>query len=500
MNSYWIDSFPKIINNSQELTEAITADVCIVGGGITGVSTAYELVKSGLKVVVLEKDTIAQNASGNTTAKITSSHGLFYSYLLDSFSLDFARKYFYANQTAIDNIEKIVCTENIDCDFERKDSYIFTSEQNDIPLIEDEVSTVNLIGFPAEFVTNPPLPIPSVLGAIKFSNQAQFHPRKYIAGLCNYILNNSGKIFENSKVVDIKRSQGDYVISTSKGSVSAKYLVLATHYPIVKIPGFYFLKMYQEASYLIGIETKSPSLEGMFLSTTSPSLSLRTVKDPNRQLVLIGGSEHKVGVKTDFSNAFSELEKFAKQIYPDANVLYHFGTQDCISLDKIPYIGILSNMMPNAYVATGFKKWGVTASNIAANIIKDKILGQKNKFEDVFSSTRFSPIKNRAEFGNMLKETTFSLALNRFNLPKSTIDDVSCDEGKIVKVGLKKVGVYKDTNGKTFCVKPYCTHLGCELSWNSLEKTWDCPCHGSRFLYTGEPLYDPAIKSLNKYN
>ncbi len=497
MNSYWIDSFPKIINNSKELTDNLTADVCIVGGGITGISTAYELAKAGLKVVILEKCLLAEKASGNTTAKITSSHGIFYSYLVKAFSVDFARKYLFANQEAIDNIEKIVTSENIDCDFERKDSYIFTSQNDDLQKIEDEVSTVNLLGFPAEFVTTPPIPLKTV-GAIKFSNQAQFHPRKYIAGLCNYILSKSGEIFERSKVVDIKRVNSNYMISTEKGSVTSKYLVLATHYPIVKIPGFYFLKMYQEASYLIGVETKSPSLDGMFLSTSSPSISLRTVKDPNKQLVLIGGSEHKVGIKNDFSNAFSELEKFAKQIYPDAKVLYRFGTQDCISLDKIPYIGILSHMMPNAYVATGFKKWGMSSSNVAANIIKDKILGQKNKFEDVFSSTRFGPIKNRAEFGNMLKESTYSLVLNRFNLPQATIDDIACDEGKIVKSGTKKIGVYKDINGKIFAIKPYCTHLGCELSWNSLEKTWDCPCHGSRFSYSGEPIYDPAIKDLTR--
>lgn len=497
MNSYWIDSFPNIIEHTTELTENISADVCIVGGGITGISTAYELAKSGLKVVVLEKNLLSQKASGNTTAKITSSHGLFYSYLTKSFSIDFARKYLHANQNAIDRIEKIISTENIDCDFERKDSYIFTSEQQDINKIEDEVSTVNLLGFPAEFVSTPPMPLKSV-GAIKFSNQAQFHPRKYISGLCSYILNHSGKIFENSKVVNIKRTQGNYIVSTSKASVSSKYLVLATRYPIVKIPGFYFLKMYQQASYLIGIETKSPNLDGMFLSASSPAISLRTIKDINKQLVLIGGSEHKVGIKNDFSNAYTELEKFAKQLYPDAKVLYRFGTQDCVSLDKIPYIGPLSTLMPQAYVATGFKKWGMTSSSVASEIIRDNILGHKNKYEDIFSSTRFSPLKNRHEFGNMLKETTFSLALNRLNLPKATAKDVSCGEGKIVRVGAKKVGVYKDMNGKTFCVKPYCTHLGCELSWNSLEKTWDCPCHGSRFSYTGEAIYDPAVKNLNK--
>ncbi len=496
MNSYWIDSFPNIIKASKELTENINADVCIIGGGITGISTAYELSKAGLKVVILEKDLLSRKATGNTTAKITSSHGLFYSYLANSFSIDYARKYLFANQTAIDNIEKNINTENIDCDFERKDSYIFTSSHKDIQKIQDEVSTVNFLGLPVEFTTTTPIPL-KICGSIKFPNQAQFHPRKYVAGLCNYISNNSGKIYENSKVVNIKRKNNYYIAFTSKGSVSAKYIVIATRYPIVKFTGFYFLKMYQQASYLIGVETNSPTFDGMYLSSSSPSISIRTIKSKDKQLVLIGGSEHKVGIKDDYSTAFSKLEKFAKELFPDSNILYRFGTQDCIPLDKIPYIGICSSLMPNCYVATGFKKWGMTSSNIAADIIKDKILGHKNKYENIFCSTRFAPIKNHIEFGNMLKETSHSLILNRISLPKASLEDISLGEGKIIRDGIRKIGVYKNIDGKTFCIKPYCTHLGCELSWNALEKTWDCPCHGSRFSYTGELIYGPAMKNLH---
>lgn len=255
--------------------------------------------------------------------------------------------------------------------------------------------------------------------------------------------------------------------------------------------------MYQQASYLIGLKPNLPiNFDGMFLSSASPSISMRTVKYNNEELVLIGGAEHKVGCKEDFSNAFRKLEDFAHSLYPNCNVLYRFGTQDCISLDKIPYIGSLSTFMPNAYVATGFKKWGMTTSHISAEIIKDKILGNNNKFEYVFDSSRFSPIKNHKEFGNMIKESAHSLVLNKFHLPKALVKDVGIGEGKIVKDGLKKIGVYKDYDGKLFCVTPYCTHLGCELSWNPLEKTWDCPCHGSRFSYTGDEIYGPANKEL----
>lgn len=499
MNSYWIESYPVISNEHNSLDKNIETDICIVGGGITGITCAYYLSKQGFKVVVLDKGKIAEHTTGHTTAKITSQHGLFYKYLIDSFSEEFAKEYLEANEQAISNIKSIIDEENIDCEFEIQDAYVYTKSKDEVQKIKDEVTAVNSLGLNAEFVTNISLPIKNVLGAIKFPNQAQFHPRKYISGLYKSILKNNGQIFENSKVYDIEKTGDFYTTYTSNYKVSSKYVILASHYPIINAPGFYFLKMYQETSHIIGVETNQPLFDGMYINSESPTLSFRTVDYNGKRLLLVGGFEHKTGSKIDLSNAYSFLEKAAKEVCSDAKVLYRWNTEDCVSLDKLPYIGEFSNIMPNMYVATGFKKWGMTTSNIAANIITDKILGKENSYEDIFLSTRFHPIKNIEELGGLVKEVAYSLTINKLNIPDKTLNSLKNDEGSLIEIDGKKVGIYKDIDGNVFAVKPVCSHLGCELAWNNLDKTWDCPCHGSRFTFKGESLYDPSIKNLEIY-
>lgn len=254
--------------------------------------------------------------------------------------------------------------------------------------------------------------------------------------------------------------------------------------------------MYQEKSYIIGIETNHKLFKGMYINSETPTVSLRTAQNGDKKIVLVGGMENRVGAKIDLDEAYENLEKIAKEMYEDAKVIYKWNTQDCITLDKIPYVGEFSDVMKNVYVATGYKKWGMTTSNIAANIITDKILNKENKYSEIFKATRLNPIKNRWEFGEMIKETANSLVINKFKEPVDEIEDIKRGEGRIIKIDNEKVGVYKDEEGNIFKIKPVCAHLGCELSWNNLEKTWDCPCHGSRFDYKGNQIYEPAIKNL----
>lgn len=432
---------------------------------------------------------------GNTTAKITSQHDLFYDYLIQTFGTDFAENYLDANEKAIRNIKEIIDAEKIDCDFEWQDSFVYTDSEDEVIKIKNEVTSVNSLGFPAEFVTTSSLPF-SILAGIKFPKQAQFHPLKYCKGLSDCVVQNGGQIYEDTKVYDVDKKDTYYEVQTNEHTVHAKYVVLACHYPIINAPGFYFLKMYQETSYLIGFTTNSPLFSGMYINTKSPICSLRTVPYNDSKLVLMGGSEHKTGNKEDLSDCYRNLENRAKELYPDANILYHWNTEDCISLDKVPYVGEFSELMPHMYVATGFKKWGMTTSNVAANIITDMIMEKENPYATTFKSTRFHPLKNGTEFVNMLKQTTDSLILDKFKIPNDTLNSIDKDEAKIVSVENTKLGIYRDKEGKYYALKPVCSHLGCELSWNNLDKTWDCPCHGSRFSYTGKSLYDPSVKDI----
>lgn len=496
MNSFWIENLKS--KSYPTLDKDLNVDVCIIGGGITGISCGYYLSKNNLKVCILEKDKIMEKTSGHTTAKITSQHGLIYKYLFDSYGSDLAKKYLESNQEAITNIKNIIDSENIDCDFEFQNNYIYTTNANLVKKIKNEAQTLKKLNFDAKLLDKISLPIPDVKAAIEFNHQAQFNPIKYVEGLIEYITNNNGLILENSKVMKLRQAQNGYNVYTTNNVVNAKYVIIATRYPVINFPGFHFLKMYSENSNLIAVETSSPLFKGMYINADVPTYSFKTAIFNGKRILLVGGFNHKTGAKIDLSNSYKLLEQKAKELYPDSKVLYKWNTHDSISLDKIPYIGEFSNFYPNVYVATGFKKWGMTTSNVAANIITDKILGKENKCEEIYNPKRLRPIKNRAEFKNILKETSHSLIFNKFDLPAVTPKDVKPGEGKIVNDSGTKIGIYKDEDGKEYKIIPKCMHLGCELSWNNLDKTWDCPCHGSRYTFDGKLIYGPSKKDLKK--
>ena len=461
MNSYW-NEFEKE-RKYPKLSQDITADVAIIGGGLTGIQTAYYLQNKGYKVVVLEKDKICSGTSGGSTGKITSQHGLLYKYLEDSNGINFAKKYYEANEEAKENISKIIEKEKIECDFERKNAYVFTEIEDEVLKIKEEIETSKKLGANAEFVTEIDLPI-DILGAIKFENQAEFDPVKYCYGLSKIIIKNGGEIYENSKVIETVEDDGNYNIMTKEGMVKAKYMVITTRYPIIRFPGYYFIKMYQSTSYAILVDTHTDlNLNGYYINEETPKLSFRSVKSGDKNLLLAVGYDYKTGTEI-IGNPFEYLYARVKRMYPDAEVIKSWTAEDCISLDKIPYIGDFSDIMENAYVATGFNKWGITASNIAAKIIVDKIIGKTNPYEDIFESSRLGIIKNKDEVMNMLKEAGEGIIIERI-------------KGKPT---------------------PTCTHLGCKLSWNPLEEIWECSCHGSKFTKRGFVIEGPAIKDLDK--
>ena len=495
MESLWIETTKNKIN-LKSLEGDEETEICVIGGGLFGLTTAYYLTKCGKKVILLEKGEIGSKVSGNTTGKITSQHDLFYAHLIDDYGEEYAKKYLEANEKAIENIKQIIKEEKIDCDFSMQKSYIYTTKEDEILEIQKEVEAVNKLGKKAKFVDKIDLPI-KIKGAIEFDGQAQFHPRKYMLGLANSIIKQN-KIYQYTTVTDVEKNGEKYNVYTDKGTVEAKYVVIASHFPIINMPGFYFVKMYQSTSYLIAIETESQLPQGMYINVKEPMYSFRTANCNGKEVLLIGGVGNKTGEPIEDNSHYEKLEKKAKEMYPDCKVLYRWNTRDCISLDKIPYIGEFSNLMKNVYVGTGFKKWGMTSTNVAANIIVDKIMKNENRYEEIFTATRIKPIKNRWEVENMLKQTVNSIALNKFKIEPYSIEQIKNDNAAIIEIKGDNVGVYKDINGEIYAVKPNCSHLGCLLSWNNLDKTWDCPCHGSRFDYMGRNIYEPAIKNLEK--
>lgn len=472
-------------------------DVCIIGAGITGVTCGYELSKLGYTVSIIEKNEIGSGTTGRTTGKITSQHDSFYNYLEESFSIDTAKKYLEANENAINKIESRIKNENIECDFERLNSYIYTTKKEEINQLEKEFKTLENLNYKCEYVTDMDLPF-KIEGGICFKNQAQFNPIKYINGLVKYIEEKGNKIYTHTIAKEIKKGENEkYIVETDKFSISASYVIMSSHYPFFKVKGLYSAKMYQSMSYLIAIETKKQLPSGMYISISNPNITIRKAKYNEREVLLIGGGDNKTGKEITYEESYGRLEKFAREYYPDAKILAKWNAQDCITLDKLPYIGQVSNLLPNVYVATGFKKWGMTLSSVAVDIIVDDIVGRKNEYKDIFLASRMQPIKNHEEMKNMLVDSSKALVINKLKEKDVVEKKIKKETGGIIEVNGRKVGIYKDEKGKIYAVNPKCTHLGCLLVWNQVEKTWDCPCHGSRFNYKGKNIVEPAYDDLD---
>lgn len=449
--------------------------------------------------IIERKENIGIGISGHTTAKITSQHGAIYHYLQNQYGLDFAKKYFLANEEAIFNIENIIKENNIDCDFEKQSSFLYSTSKDEEIKLKNEFDAVSKINKEAKLRTDVKLPL-EITSAIEFPNQAMFNPYKYINSLADKIIEKDGDIFVNTTCYDVDKENDMYVCKTENNNIYAKNVVIATHYPFLNIPGFYFSKIYQSSSYVIAISLEgtkwNKDFDGMYINIEKPIYSFRKVNFNGENLLLLGGGGHKTGEMQEKDIGYNPLIEAVKKWFPDCKIKYKWSANDCISLDKIPYIGEFSSLYPNIYVGTGFNKWGMTSSYVAGKVVSDKILEKENKYEDIFKATRTNFFVNKDEVKNMVTDTLKAQVVDRVKEENNSKPEK--EEGKIIERNGEKIGVYIDENGKTFAVKPVCTHLGCILSWNKEDKTWDCPCHGSRFDYTGKQIENPAIKDLEQ--
>ncbi|ELC8344716.1 FAD-dependent oxidoreductase [Clostridium perfringens] len=476
MKSVWSESCK--FRKREALNKDIKTDVLVIGAGIAGVLTAYMLKQKGREVVLIDAAEIASGNTKNTTAKIASQHDLIYSKLIAEFGEEKARQYAKANELAIKKYKEIIEDKRIECDFEEKPAYVYSL--NEVDVLKEEVEAAKNLGIDAEFVQEANLPF-KINGAVKFNNQAQFNPLKFLKGISNELV-----IYENTRALEIKEN----LVVTSGGNITANNIVVATHYPIMNAPGYYFMKMHQERSYVLALENTS-EIDGMYIDLNKEGYSFRTYNN----LLLLGGISHRTG-ENEEGGSYDELRKVAKRLYPKAKEKYYWSAQDCMTIDGIPYIGRYSSETPNIYVATGFNKWGMTSSMVSAMIISDMILEKENDFSEIFSPRRFDLSLSINNIANDLIETAKNFIAQKVYIPSSEIEHIKNGHGGIIEYNGEKVGVYKNKEGKEFFVSTKCTHLGCQLSWNSDELTWDCPCHGSRFDYKGRLIGSPATKDL----
>ncbi len=476
MTSFWtIDSK---IPQMDSLKGDKKTEVVVIGAGMAGLLTAYFLQKKNIHTIVLEGSRIASGQTKNTTAKITSQHNLIYDNLINKFSLEHATGYAMANEKAIQMYSDIIHENNISCHFKRESAYVYTLD--DTSKIEKEVEAANKVGIEASFTTKTSLPF-DVKASVCFPNQASFNPLQFLQEIIKPL-----KIYEKTMVKDIK----DNKVITDNGSVTADHIVVATHYPFINVPGYYFLRMHQERSYVIGLEN-AKKLDGMYIDEEKNGFSFRNYKD---QLIL-GGPGHRTG-ENKYGGYYEKLRSAAKDFYPDSKEVCHWSAQDCVSIDNVPYIGLYSSSTPNMYVATGFKKWGMTSSMVSAMIINDLIMGKKNPYEEVFTPQRFKVTASMKTLGEEGKTIAKGLIIEKLKIPKKQLEAIKKGYGGVIEYNDVKVGVYRDEEGKLYKVSTTCPHLGCELTWDQDELSWDCPCHGSRFDYEGRLIDNPAMEDM----
>lgn len=430
MGSLWEQTWEKPNFPAQD--GDLSTDVLIIGGGMAGILCAYRLHCAGVPYVLAEAETICGGITKNTTAKLTSQHGLIYDKLISRFGIQRAKQYLAANQAALQTY-RTLCRK-IDCGFEEKAAYVYALD--DRRKLQREVNALEKLGVPAEFTDELPLPFP-VAGAVKFPNQAQFHPLKFVSGLAKGL-----RVYEHTRVRELIGTTA----VTNHGRIRAEKILVTTHFPFLNKHGSYFLKLYQHRSYVIALQG-APDVDGMYVDASRTGLSFRNCQN----LLLLGGGGHRTGKK---GGGWRELRDFARRHYPQAEEQYRWAAQDCMSLDGVPYIGPYSASTPDLYVAAGFNKWGMTSSMVSAMLLSDLVQGKNSPYGEVFSPSR-----------SILRP---QLAVNGFEAVSSLLTPTT----------------------------RRCPHLGCALKWNPVEHTWDCPCHGSRFTEDGKRLDGPATGDL----
>ena len=491
-NSFWMASTP--VTDYPEIQTDLKVDVAIVGGGIVGITTAYLLKKQGVKVAVIEADRILQGTTGHTTAKITSQHHLIYARLKKQLGQELAQQYADANESAIHLIAHTAAENKIDCDFSWRPAYVYTQSEQYLKDLEDEARAACSLGIKASYMDHSPLPF-SVQAALRFDNQAQFHPLKYLKSLAQHIPEEGSHILENTTAVSI--DQDSRAVITRQGrKVTADKIIIASHFPFFDGGGMYFTKLDPQRAYIIAIKAQEPLPEGMFISAESPSRSLRSQPYEDGELILIAGESHPTGEGTDLQSHYENLLGFARENFEVEEVLYRWSTQDYQTLDGIPYVGNLTPKSPHIYVATGFDKWGISNGTASAMILSDLIVKGDSPWAQVYNPSRFN-LTSVKTFVRMNLNVARNLIAGKISrLPEGV--ELANGEVKDIQINGEKYGAFRDDNGELYIVDITCTHLGCELNWNDAERTWDCPCHGSRFSYTGEVIEGPAFNILHQ--
>ena len=494
--SYWIASTPA---TSYEPAPAETAvDVAVLGGGIAGLNVAAALKARGRTVAVVEAARILEGVTGNTTAKVTASHGLLYDDLAGKHGEDRARLYAESQQAALAHIARTVEENRLACDFVRTPSFVYTEDPAERERIQREVVAARAAGLPVTYTADVPLPY-DVAGAIRYDDQARFHPRKYLLRLAETIPGDGSVVLESTRALDV--DEGDpCVVTTDRGVVRAGDVVVATHIPFLD-SGLYFARQFPVRDYVVAARIDAADAPGgMFLSTESPTHSVRVTEDGDGMLLIVGGEGHTTGRADDTGERYERLETWARERFGVTEFTHRWSTQDYTSTDRVPFIGRFRPGAKRLWVATAFGAWGMTNGTLSGLLLADLVTGEENPWAEVYDPQRTTaPVTRMKKF---VKENALVAKelVTGYLAPGdvASVDELEPGEAAVIGTGLGRTAAYRDDDGTVHAVSARCTHLGCVVGWNAAERSWDCPCHGSRFDVDGAVLQGPAVRDLER--
>ncbi|WP_117593768.1 FAD-dependent oxidoreductase [Haloprofundus halophilus] len=494
--SVWLGTSPT--TEYEPLDGGIDVDTAVVGGGIVGVTTALQLAEAGQDVALVERDHILTGVTGKTTAKLTSQHGILYDTLASTVGERKTRQYAEANEAAIDHVESRVESLGVDCAFRRLPSYAYVRSPGRRSEVRQEVNAARRFGLPAEYEESVAVDDGAV-AAVRFDDQAMFHPRSYLLALAEAFLDEGGRIYEETRALDVDGGARP-MVDTDRGEIHADDVVLATHFPI-RDTGAYFARMHPKRSYVVAARVADPPTEAMYYYTGEQYFSVRTHDTGDEVLTLVGGQNHKTGQGGDTRERYRKVEEAARRHFDVDSIEYRWSTQDYASVDKVPYVGELP-LSERVYMASGFGGWGMTNGTAAGLLLADLVCGEENPYTEVYDPSRVTVDRTSAtEFAtqnaNVAKEFV------RDWLSKPHRDDLARlrpGEATVLRERTKPIAAYRDDDGELHTHSAVCPHLDCIVRWNDAERSWDCPCHGSRFEYDGHVVDGPAVSDLSTRN
>ena len=489
MQSLWLASSPQ--TNFPPLSGDLDTDVAIVGGGITGITAAWLLKNAGRRVAIIEARRVAEGETGHTTAHVTALQDLPFPTIAARFGQDGARRIASAGMAAIALIEQHVRTCSLDCDFERLPAYVFTEDPNRLAELDREVKAARRAGLDAERVDAVPLPFETA-GGIRFEHQARFHVRHYVLPLASRVHGDGSFVFERTHAIEVNDGS-PCVIHTDRGTIRARQVIAATNAVTVNRL-FLQTKIAPYRTYAIALSV-GREMGGLFYDTEDPYHYIRTHPTEEGPLLIVGGADHRVGERSDTATCYQELEAWARRRFGPAPVAYRWSGQIQEPVDGLPYVG-RNPHSENVYVATGYSGNGMVNGTVAAMVLSDLVLGRENPWAELLSARRIKPLASAKAF--VVENADFPKNFVKDRLPAKlpSVEEVRRGEGRVVRAAGRRVAAYRDESGELHALSPVCPHMGCLVHWNEEARSWDCPCHGSRFDAMGAVIHGPATRGL----